>query len=113
MEQRLIELRRPPVSINGPSGVIDGVIPLGGVLGQLLGQSTAEQKSRLEEATKSAHDLSGLVRKKRQTQSDYAEAKKPSTPGGNGKRAIESLSPGPDPDRVGKKPKLEVSLLDP
>jgi HAT1-interacting factor 1 len=76
-----------------------------------LGQSVAEQKTRLEEAAKGANDLSGLVRKKKQTPSG-SEARKPSTPGGNGKRAIESMSPDSNPNGVGKKPKLEAPLLD-
>lgn len=38
--------------------------PLGGILGAALGESAAETKARVEEAKKTATDLSGLVRKK-------------------------------------------------
>ncbi|KAL1998104.1 hypothetical protein VTN02DRAFT_6853 [Thermoascus thermophilus] len=64
MEQRLHDLRRPPVSINDLNQNGDGFNTLGGILGQLIGQSPSEQKARLEEATQGANDLSALVRKK-------------------------------------------------
>ena len=38
---------------------------LGGILGSILGESKAEQKARVAEATKGANDLSGLVKKKK------------------------------------------------
>lgn len=58
------DLRRPPVSINDLNQNGDGFNTLGGILGQLIGQSSSEQKARLEEATKKANDLSAFVRKK-------------------------------------------------
>jgi len=51
--------------ITGPAGAPDGSNPLVGILGSLLGESTAQQKSRIEEATKGANDLTGMVRKKK------------------------------------------------
>jgi len=51
--------------ITGPAGAPDGSNPLVGILGSLLGESPAQQKSRIEEATKSANDLTGMVRKKK------------------------------------------------
>lgn len=36
-----------------------------GILGAVLGESPAETKARVEEATKTATDLTGLVRKKK------------------------------------------------
>lgn len=38
---------------------------MSGILGQILGESTAEQKARIQEATQNANDLSGLVKKKK------------------------------------------------
>ena len=38
---------------------------MSGILGQILGESPAQQKARLEEASKNANDLSGLVKKKK------------------------------------------------
>ncbi|KAL8779867.1 MAG: hypothetical protein Q9213_006737 [Squamulea squamosa] len=69
MEQRLIELRQPPVSVNDPSktGGDDGITPLGGILGSILGESQAAQSLRLNEASKGAKDLSNLVKRKKPT----------------------------------------------
>ncbi len=41
-----------------------GVYPIAGILGATLGESPAEATARIEEAKKTATDLSGLVRKK-------------------------------------------------
>ena len=65
---QLAELRDPAINVNGitgPAGAPDGSNPLVGILGSLLGESAAQQKSRIEEATKSANDLTGMVRKKK------------------------------------------------
>ena len=68
MQQRLVDLRNPAVSlsasnVNGLAGApSDGNDPLQGVLGAMLGESQAEQRKRLAEATEGARDLSGLVR---------------------------------------------------
>jgi HAT1-interacting factor 1 len=37
-------------------------MPLAGILAQAMGESPAQQKVRIEEATKNARDLTGLVR---------------------------------------------------
>lgn len=65
---------------------------MGGILGAALGESPAEAQARIEEAKKSAKDLTGLVRRK---------AKAPETQDGsangtngaatNGKRKAEDL----------------------
>ncbi|EON65430.1 hypothetical protein W97_04668 [Coniosporium apollinis CBS 100218] len=68
MQQRLHDLRNPPSRMPaaiGPAGAPDGSNPLNSVLGSLLGENPAEQKARIEQATKSANDLSGLVRHKK------------------------------------------------
>lgn len=41
-----------------------GVDPMGGILGAALGESSTETEARIEEAKKTATDLTGLVRKK-------------------------------------------------
>ncbi|UKZ92327.1 uncharacterized protein TrAFT101_007287 [Trichoderma asperellum] len=63
LEQRLVDLRKDPLSTN--ELLSEGVNPLGGLLGAALGGSAAEVQARVEEATKNAVDLSGLVRKKK------------------------------------------------
>ncbi|MCJ1341243.1 hypothetical protein MMC09_006539 [Bachmanniomyces sp. S44760] len=67
MEQRLIELRQPPVSISDPkgNGTIDGSNPLSGILGSILGETQEAQKARLEDASTKATDLTNLVKRKR------------------------------------------------
>jgi len=46
-------------ALNGPAGNA-----LGGILGATLGETAADTEKRIEEAKKSAQDVSGLVRKK-------------------------------------------------
>lgn len=68
MEQRLVELRKPPVSVKEAEAATDAQNnALSGILGQILGgeNSKEEQKKLLEEAAKGATDLSGLVKRKK------------------------------------------------
>ncbi|KXH42012.1 histone H1-binding protein [Colletotrichum salicis] len=60
MEQRLVELRKPPIDVNAALGGGG----LGGILEAALGESAAQTQARVEEAKKTATDLTGLVRKK-------------------------------------------------
>ena len=64
---QLLELHQPPVSISDPTGTgaIDGSNPLSGVLGSMFGESPEARKARLEEASRSANDLTGLIKKKK------------------------------------------------
>ena len=39
--------------------------PLNGILGSILGESTTAQRARLDEASKGARDVTGLVRRKK------------------------------------------------
>ncbi|KAJ5992874.1 hypothetical protein N7451_008598 [Penicillium sp. IBT 35674x] len=66
MEQRLIDLRRSPVSVD--RGNQENEAFLKGILGQIVGQSVNDQKARLDSASKEATDLSSLVRRKPATQ---------------------------------------------
>lgn len=97
MEQRLTDLRKPPVDMNAALGQEN---PLTGLLGQALGESSFEQAARVEEAKKSAKDLSGLVRKrvKPEPQSE------PEENNGNGKRKAEDST---DAQEGSKKAKVE------
>ncbi|CAJ2502324.1 Uu.00g097180.m01.CDS01 [Anthostomella pinea] len=73
MEQRLVELRKPPVDMNDALGDDN---PLAGILGKALGESAAETQARVEEAKKTANDLSGLVRKKPKEQIEESNGKR-------------------------------------
>lgn len=95
-----------------------------GILGSILGESKAEQKTRLDEATKEANDLSGLVRHKRKAttlektaDADVdaairagAEAEK-IVNGGKGKRKItEAIEEGGPQPGLGKKAKTDGQI---
>ncbi|KAK1980749.1 hypothetical protein LZ30DRAFT_722318 [Colletotrichum cereale] len=69
MEQRLVDLRKPPIDVNAALGG-DGV---GGILGAALGESAAQTQARVEEAKKTATDLTGLVRKKNKDEPKSAD----------------------------------------
>ncbi|OBT74430.1 hypothetical protein VF21_06583 [Pseudogymnoascus sp. 05NY08] len=93
MEQRLTDLRAPPVDIsaalNGPPGSGSS-----GLIGSMLGETAAQTAQRVEEAKKGATDLSGMVRKKEKKEVN-----------GNGKRSAEEAGEGNG--EGGKKPKVE------
>ena len=105
---QLIELRQPPVSINDPTstGTLDGSNPLSGILGSILGESPAAQKSRLEEASKEAKDLTNLVKRKKASNVPSPQPAADDPAKTNGKRKVEF-----DEETVevgtGKKAKLE------
>ncbi|KAG5972823.1 hypothetical protein E4U58_006099 [Claviceps cyperi] len=63
MEQRLFDLRQGPVNADDLLG--SQSLPLGSILGGTLGESAADTQARVEEAKKTATDLTGLVRKKK------------------------------------------------
>lgn len=73
---------------SGPAGAPDSADPLRGVLGAILGESTADQKARIAEATKNANDLSGLVKKKKPA----AVAAQPAPPQQAEKRKLEDVA---------------------
>jgi hypothetical protein len=81
---QLVDLKKDPLSANDLLG--DGTNPLGGLLGAALGGSAAEVQARVEEATKNAVDLSGLVRKKKAKDDDAAPVN------GGGKRKADEES---------------------
>lgn len=69
---QLEELRHPPVSVgeSRASSLPNDLNPLSGILGSLSGKPSAVQMTRLEDASKSANDLSYLVKKKKPAEVD-------------------------------------------
>ncbi|KAL4814195.1 hypothetical protein BDW67DRAFT_89460 [Aspergillus spinulosporus] len=63
MEQRLLDLRRPPVSVEK---VLDnqGENMIKGILGQIMGESDSNKRSLLDVATQNATDLTAFVKRK-------------------------------------------------
>ncbi|KAK3674596.1 hypothetical protein LTR78_005682 [Recurvomyces mirabilis] len=99
MEQRLVDLRNPAVSLSGaggPAGAPDGGDPLRGVLGAMLGESRPEQEKRIADATAQANDLSGLVKHKKKPRAELAvsDATNGATADGKGKRKSEEVVDG-------------------
>lgn len=88
-KKQLVELRQHPISINDATGTGDAH-PLTGILGSILGESPAAQNSRLEEASKSAVDLTKFVKRKKPASNDELEAPVNLIPAkSNGKRRVE------------------------
>ncbi|KAJ5782201.1 hypothetical protein N7457_003975 [Penicillium paradoxum] len=78
MEQRLTDLRRPPVSIEHNDQANEAMLK--GVLGQIIGQSATDQKAQLDAASKGATDLSAFVKRKsakQPTQQAETSSKRP------------------------------------
>ncbi|KAH8671205.1 hypothetical protein BX600DRAFT_434329 [Xylariales sp. PMI_506] len=97
MEQRLVDLKKPPVDVEGVLGADN---PMTGILGAALGESPAAAQARIQEAKKNATDLSSLVRKKEK------KAEVASSPETNGKRKAEDAVEG---DAETKKTKVDES----
>lgn len=85
MENRLAELKAPPVDVKDVLYGSDGIPS--GILGATLGESPAEAAARIEEAKKNATDLTGLVKRKpKAVEQHSADTNGTST---NGKRKAE------------------------
>lgn len=69
---------------------------MGGILGAALGESAVETEARIEEAKKTATDLTGLVRKKGKAAASPAVAVEASAsePNGNKRKAEEQEDEG-------------------
>ncbi|RYO94060.1 hypothetical protein DL766_004115 [Monosporascus sp. MC13-8B] len=101
MEQRLVELRKPPMDVDSVLAAND---PASGILGAALGDSSEEAKARVEEAKKNATDLTGLVRKKTKQEQQEQESKPETeaaptsteTTNGASKRKAEESAEGAD-----------------
>jgi HAT1-interacting factor 1 len=89
---QLAELKAPPVDVKdalyGPTGALD-INPTGGILGATLGESPAAAAARIEEAKKTATDLTGLVRRKKAKPDAATPEPTASANGTNGKRKAE------------------------
>lgn len=93
MEQRLLDLRSDPINTKEMLGGSEN--PLGGILGAALGETSADAKARIDEAKKTANDLTNLVRKKKPKEEAPTE--------GNGKRKAEDEAE----DEAAKRAKTE------
>ncbi|KAB8204580.1 hypothetical protein BDV34DRAFT_213695 [Aspergillus parasiticus] len=62
MEQRLVDLKRPPVSLEDKDEKNEAMLK--GILGQIMGQPPSEQMVQLDKATKGANDLSAFVKRR-------------------------------------------------
>lgn len=80
--------------------------PVGGILSEALGETPAEQKTRIDEAAKKARDLTGLVRhrKKPKTEEAQAGAVDDGTAQTNGKRKLDDTE---DAEEEAKKIKID------
>ncbi|KAF2012010.1 hypothetical protein BU24DRAFT_375360 [Aaosphaeria arxii CBS 175.79] len=88
MKTRLADLKTDP-----KAQALDSIDPsvFQGLLGGLLGADAATQKAKIEEATKSANDISGLVktRKKEKAPAPAPTATSSAIEGSSGKRKLE------------------------
>ncbi|KAJ5326099.1 Tetratricopeptide-like helical protein [Penicillium brevicompactum] len=96
MEQRLIDLRQPPASIEENDQANEAVLK--GVLGSIMGQSASDQKAQLDAASKGATDLSAFVKRKPAKQPAPAEtsskrpAEEPATENGSKRTRVDDAS---------------------
>ncbi|MCJ1352374.1 MAG: hypothetical protein MMC33_002358 [Icmadophila ericetorum] len=107
MEQRLVELHQPPVSVAGPSGinVANDINNPAGLLGAMLGQSSEAQQANLAKAMESANDLSMLVKKKKPANGSSMATTPTESNSSRGKRKLET-NEGSGSER-GKRPLLD------
>lgn len=110
-------MRNDPIDTKGLLGA--DANPLGGILGAVTGESASDTKARVEEAKKTATDLTGLVRKKAKdvvpAPAPAATTATPATapaaavpePETNGKRKAEEE---PAEDNAAKKAKVEAAV---
>jgi hypothetical protein len=84
---QLAELQKAPIDVNAALSEASGNA-LGGILGAAIGETTAQTSARIEEAKKTATDLTGLVRKRAKAESTPA-----ANTNGNGKRKADDEPP--------------------
>ena len=70
--------------------MIDGSNPLSGILGSILGESSAAQKARLEEASKGAKDLTNLIKRKKPAEGEASRNSEYHSIQNKGKRKVDS-----------------------
>lgn len=99
-------MSKPPVDVKDVLyGSTSDTNPMGGILGATLGESPADAAARIEEAKKTATDLTGLVRRKAKPDASTPEPSA-STNGTNGKRKAEDETE----DSGSKKAKVEDAV---
>ncbi|KAJ5312904.1 hypothetical protein PENANT_c049G01401 [Penicillium antarcticum] len=98
MEQRLVDLRRPPVSVEQNDQANEAMLK--GILGQIVGQSATDQKAQLEAASQGATDLSAYVKRKPTKQSAQGSgsaskrpAEEPAVDNGSKRSRVDDTSP--------------------
>lgn len=99
-DQQLVDLRGPPIDVQAALGGD----PMGGILGAAMGESAVQAEARIEEAKKTATDLTGLVRKKGKAAVAPAPADEPSPSNGNKRKAEDDMAMEDD---ASKKPRTE------
>src|SRR5690606_6299088 len=86
--------------------------PFGGILGAALGESSAEAQARIDEATKTATDLTGLVRKKKPKEEPKA-APPPAEASAAKRKADDGLeAPGEESSKRAKTEEPAVATLE-
>lgn len=83
---KLVELRRPPITVQEARNNEDADLAHG-ILKNIVDKSPVDKLSLLQEATKSANDLSGLVRRKKPAQGESQAAAQSSK--SDGKRPLD------------------------
>lgn len=91
--QQLVDLRKPPIDMQSALGLG----PMGGILGAALGESAVQTEARIEEAKKTATDLTGLVRKKGKPAA--APAEEPDASNGGKRKAEEDVIMQDEPSK--------------
>ena len=72
-------------------GAVGGSNAITGLLSSMLGESPAAQKARVEEASRGANDLTGLIKKKKPAVADTPNSAESETAqsSSNGKRKVD------------------------
>lgn len=96
------------MSISDPNGTgaLDGANPLNGILGSILGETQEAQKARLEEASKSANDLTSLVKRRKPVKTEEQLGDDESVLKNHGKRKVD-LAEEVEEAETAKKAKME------
>jgi HAT1-interacting factor 1 len=82
---------------------------MGGILGAALGESPAQAQARIEEAKKSAKDLTGLIRRKAKVvEIDTPESSRNGTPGPQEKATNGKRKAGDFDDEINESKKAKV-----
>jgi HAT1-interacting factor 1 len=94
LQTRLVDLKSDPTTQDFDS--LDPAV-VNGLLGGLLGADKATQKAKLAEATKSANDVSSMVKKKAKPAAPAASSSKDA---GSSKRKLEVMDGGSEEKRA-------------